>query len=51
MESVDLPEEITLASNYAGRMGVPARIREAKRLAERFAGADAANTAPVATTG
>ncbi|MEF8856072.1 MAG: FAD-dependent oxidoreductase, partial [Haloplanus sp.] len=41
MEDVNLPDGITLASNYAGRMGVPARIREAKRLAERFAAADA----------
>ncbi|SDZ97451.1 oxygen-dependent protoporphyrinogen oxidase [Haloplanus vescus] len=37
MERVDLPENVTLATNYAGRMGVPSRIREAKRLAERFA--------------
>jgi oxygen-dependent protoporphyrinogen oxidase len=37
MEDVDLPDGITLASNYAGRMGVPARVREGKRLAERFA--------------
>jgi oxygen-dependent protoporphyrinogen oxidase len=41
MADVDLPDGITLASNYAGRMGVPARVREAKRLAERFAAADA----------
>lgn len=41
MEDVDLPAGVTLASNYAGRMGVPARIREAKRLAERFASTDA----------
>jgi oxygen-dependent protoporphyrinogen oxidase len=38
MADVNLPDGITLASNYAGRMGVPARIREANRLAERFAG-------------
>jgi oxygen-dependent protoporphyrinogen oxidase len=37
MESVDLPDGIDLATNYAGRMGVPARVREAKRLAEAFA--------------
>jgi oxygen-dependent protoporphyrinogen oxidase len=43
MADVNLPDGVTLASNYAGRMGVPARVREAKRLAERFAadGADA----------
>jgi oxygen-dependent protoporphyrinogen oxidase len=33
MEDVDPPDGITLAANYAGRMGVPARVREAKRLA------------------
>jgi oxygen-dependent protoporphyrinogen oxidase len=37
MASVDLPDGVTLATNYTGRMGVPSRIREAKRLAERFA--------------
>jgi len=47
MEDVDLPDGVTLASNYAGRMGVPARVREAKRLAEQFA-ADA-TTPPEAT--
>jgi len=41
MADVNLPDGVTLASNYAGRMGVPARVREAKRLAERFAEADA----------
>jgi len=51
MEDVDLPDGVTLASNYAGRMGVPARVREAKRLAERFAGdgADADATRAEAT--
>jgi oxygen-dependent protoporphyrinogen oxidase len=49
MTDVNLPDGVTLAANYAGRMGVPARIREAKRLAERFAAADAgAETAPPA---
>jgi oxygen-dependent protoporphyrinogen oxidase len=43
MATVDFPDGITLASNYAGRMGVSARVREAERLAERFASeADAA---------
>ncbi|WP_248895296.1 protoporphyrinogen oxidase [Haloplanus halobius] len=37
MEAVDLPDGITLATNYAGRMGVPSRVREAKRLADGFA--------------
>jgi len=35
------PEGITLATNYTARLGVPARIREGKRLAKRFAAADA----------
>jgi oxygen-dependent protoporphyrinogen oxidase len=37
MESVDLPDGITLATNYAGRMGVPSRVREAERLADALA--------------
>jgi oxygen-dependent protoporphyrinogen oxidase len=37
MGAVDLPEGITLATNYTGRMGVPSRIREAERLADAFA--------------
>jgi len=40
MEQVDLPEGVTLATNYAGRMGVPSRVREANRLADRFATTD-----------
>jgi oxygen-dependent protoporphyrinogen oxidase len=53
MADVNLPDGITLASNYAGRMGVPARIREANRLAERFAGdgADADAASPAEATG
>ncbi len=35
------PEGITLAANYTARLGVPARVREAKRLAARFAAAAA----------
>lgn len=35
----DPPEGITLATNYTARLGVPARIREGKRLAKRFAAA------------
>jgi oxygen-dependent protoporphyrinogen oxidase len=46
MEAVDLPEGIALASNYTGRMGVPARIREGKRLAERFASETETETDP-----
>ena len=33
IERVDLPEGITLATNYTGRMGLPSRVREARRLA------------------
>ncbi|WP_435067343.1 protoporphyrinogen oxidase [Haloplanus sp. C73] len=40
MEEVDLPDGLTLATNYTGRMGVPGRVREAKRLAETFATTD-----------
>jgi len=48
MADVNLPDGVTLASNYTGRMGVPARVREAKRLAERFAGDGAGADAPLA---
>ncbi|MFB6196565.1 MAG: protoporphyrinogen oxidase [Haloplanus sp.] len=51
MEAVDLPAGITLATNYAGRMGVPARVREAKRLAASFADEMAEREAAVAATG
>ncbi|MFC7172738.1 protoporphyrinogen/coproporphyrinogen oxidase [Haloplanus litoreus] len=40
MEAVDPPDGVTLATNYTGRMGVPARVREARRLAEAFATGD-----------
>ena len=39
-ERVDLPEGITLATNYTGRMGVPSRVREARRLAGNLARAE-----------
>ncbi len=32
-ERVDLPDGITLATNYTGRMGLPSRVREARMLA------------------
>lgn len=32
-ERVNLPEGITLATNYTGRMGLPSRVREGRRLA------------------
>jgi oxygen-dependent protoporphyrinogen oxidase len=37
LDEVDLPDGIRLATNYTGRMGVPSRIREAKRLAGELA--------------
>ncbi|WP_049980816.1 protoporphyrinogen oxidase [Halolamina rubra] len=38
-ERVDLPEGITLATNYTGRMGLPSRVREARRLAGELSNA------------
>ncbi|MFB6220552.1 MAG: protoporphyrinogen oxidase [Halolamina sp.] len=32
-ERVDLPAGITLATNYTGRMGLPSRVREGRKLA------------------
>ncbi|MEF8802380.1 MAG: protoporphyrinogen oxidase [Halolamina sp.] len=32
-ERINLPEGITLATNYAGRMGLPSRVREGRKLA------------------
>ncbi|MFW5948632.1 MAG: protoporphyrinogen oxidase [Halolamina sp.] len=32
-QRVDLPDGLTLATNYTGRMGLPSRVREARRLA------------------
>ena len=32
-ERIDLPEGLTLATNYTGRMGLPSRVREARELA------------------
>ena len=37
LDDVELPDGIALATNYTARMGVPSRVREAKRLAEEFA--------------
>ncbi len=37
-ERIDLPEGITLATNYTGRMGLPSRVREARRLAGELSG-------------
>jgi len=39
LEGLDLPDGVTLATNYTARVGVPGRVREAERLAERYADA------------
>ncbi len=36
---VDLPDGLHLATNYTARVGIPSRVAEAERLAERLAGA------------
>jgi oxygen-dependent protoporphyrinogen oxidase len=38
-ERVDLPEGITLATNYTGRMGLPSRVREGRKLAGELSSA------------
>lgn len=40
LDSVELPEEISLATNYTSRIGVPSRVREAKSLADRLSEID-----------
>jgi len=37
LDRVSLPEGVTLATNYTARMGVPSRVRQAKRLAGELA--------------
>ncbi|MFB6199022.1 MAG: protoporphyrinogen oxidase [Halobacteriaceae archaeon] len=37
LERVDLPDNIQLATNYTSRMGIPSRVRESQRLAQRIA--------------
>lgn len=37
LEDVELPDDVVLASNYTGRLGVPSRIRAAERVAEQLA--------------
>lgn len=34
LEEVDPPDGLHLCANYAGRLGIPARVREAERLAD-----------------
>lgn len=40
LDDVELPDGITLATNYTARIGVPSRIREAKSVAETLSGND-----------
>ncbi len=40
LEDVSLPDGVHLATNYTARMGVPSRVRQAKRLAGRLAGGE-----------
>lgn len=37
LDDVELPDGVTLATNYTARVGIPGRIREAERVAERLA--------------
>ena len=37
LDRIELPEGVHLATNYAARMGIPSRIRQASRLASRLA--------------
>ena len=40
LDDVSLPDGVVLATNYTARMGVPGRVREAKRVAARLAVGD-----------
>ncbi|QLD89579.1 protoporphyrinogen oxidase [Natronomonas salina] len=44
LDEVSLPTDVHLATNYTGRMGVTARLREAERLATRLAGSETGTT-------
>jgi oxygen-dependent protoporphyrinogen oxidase len=48
LENLDAPEDVTLATNYTARMGIPSRIREAREIAETLAERDHSPTEPVA---
>ncbi|GGN09995.1 protoporphyrinogen oxidase [Halarchaeum nitratireducens] len=37
LDRLDLPDGVTLATNYTARVGVPGRVREAERVADRLA--------------
>lgn len=36
LSTLELPTQITLATNYTGHVGIPSRIREARRIADRM---------------
>ena len=38
LDSLSVPDGVTLATNYTARMGIPSRIREANEIAERLTG-------------
>lgn len=40
LDDVELPDDVHLATNYTARIGVPARVREAKRLAAQLVDED-----------
>lgn len=51
LDDLELPADVTLATNYTARMGIPSRVREARELAEKLAEdlADASSTSPSST--
>jgi oxygen-dependent protoporphyrinogen oxidase len=40
LDDLDAPANVTLATNYTARMGIPSRVREAQEVAEELAPAD-----------
>jgi oxygen-dependent protoporphyrinogen oxidase len=46
LDGFEVPDGVHFATNYTDRMGVPGRVRQAERLAEQFAEADAQRRAP-----
>ncbi|MFC7058877.1 protoporphyrinogen oxidase [Halovenus salina] len=45
LEDLELPADVTMATNYTARMGIPSRVREAREVAEAVAAA-AEETSP-----
>jgi oxygen-dependent protoporphyrinogen oxidase len=39
LEDLELPADVTMATNYTARMGIPSRVREAREVAETVADA------------